>query len=545
MLKNIKLDIFIPIFLFILVLITKIPSLNLPYYWDDFNYVIPAVDHVFKVEITPFLWEYGLGHTPFFYLFTGLIFRLFGDSLIISHLVIVIFSFLAIYFTYLIGKELFNKRVGIIAALILLFIPMFFSFSGLFNLEMPLTALIIMSLYFSIINKHMLYVLFGSLAVLTKETAIGAVVAILFIKILKEKNKLKIALIYSVPILFFLLWIMLIKIHYGLFFNPIGTSIIIINPIKNFFNLLIILKFIFFDDFRWIITPIFFIQFVNIKKIKNFNKIIIPLLIALISFIIFLNVQDILSKYSNLFPNIESYLNLIRNFSILFSLIVFIILISFKEIIKFTLNKRLWELFILIIIFIGVHTFVIPVTPRYLLPIFPAIMILIANSISNTFKNKSYIIMLIFIIISAMQFYGASDKVGFTLENNLEYQDFIKVRQLGASYLETNYPNATILTTFPLSLDLSHSYGKYVGRELNIVTIDHYGGLVNKNYTQFLHPETIPKKQINQSKIDIYYHSPQEFPTKEVYDIKDKLNLTLIKRFEINNKSTEIYLVSK
>ena len=153
--------------------------------------------------------------------------------------------------------------------------------------------------------------------------------------------------------------------------------------------------------------------------------------------------------------------------------------------------------------------------------------------------------MLMFIIILVTQFFGVSNKVGFTLENNLEYQDFIKVRQLGASYLETNYPNATILTTFPLSLDLSHSYGKYVGRELNIVTIDHYGGLVNKNYTQFLHPETIPKKQINQSKIDIYYHSPQEFPTKEVYDIKDKLNLTLIKRFEINNKSTEIYLVNK
>ena len=540
-----EIEILVPVFLFLLVLITKIPSFSLPYYWDDFNYVIPAVDHVFKSEVTPFLWEYGLGHPPFFYLLGGLIFRIFGDSLIVSHLIIVIFSFLSIYFTYLIGKQLFNKRTAIIASLLLLFTPMFFSFSGLFNLEMPLTAFIIISLYFLIINKYLLYTLFASLAVLTKETAIGVVLTILFIKILKEKTKLKIALIYSVPILFFLLWIMLTKIHYGLFFNPIGTSIITINPIKNFFNLLIILKLIFFDNFRWIITSLFFIQFISFKKIKNFNKIKLSLLIALISFFIFLNIPNVFSKYSNLFPNIESYLSLVKNFSILFSLIIFIAVISIKDITKFIMDKELWELFILIIAFIGMHTLVTPVTPRYLLPIFPIIMLILAYSISNLFKNKSYLIMLMFIIILVTQFFGVSNKVGFTLENNLEYQDFIKVRQLGASYLETNYPKSTILTTFPLSLDLSHSYGKYVRKELNVITIDHYGGLVNKNYTQFLHPETIPKREIDLSQIDFYYYSPQEFPTKEVYDIKDKLNLTLIKRFEINNKSTEIYLVNK
>jgi len=53
-----------------------------------------------------------------------------------------------------------------------------------------------------------------------------------------------------------------------------------------------------------------------------------------------------------------------------------------------------------------------------------------------------------------------------------------------------------------------------------------------------------PKREIDLSKINLYYYSPQEFPTKEVYDIRDKLNLTLIKKFEVNNKSVEIYLVN-
>ena len=75
--------------------------------------------------------------------------------------------------------------------------------------------------------------------------------------------------------------------------------------------------------------------------------------------------------------------------------------------------------------------------------------------------------------------------------------------------------------------------------------MEHNPGIIYKNYTQFIHPETIPKKEINISKLDIYYHSPQEYPNKNIYDIVNKLNLTLIKKFEINNKSVEIYLVNK
>lgn len=538
-------NIILPIFLFLLVLITKIPSFNLPYYWDDFNYVIPAVNHIFISQITPFLWEYGLGHPPLFYIFGGIIFKIFGDSLIVSHLIMIIFSFLSIYFTYLIGKRLFSKRVGIIAALMLLFTPMFFSFSGLFNLEMPLTALIIMALYFAIINKNFLYVLFGSLAILTKETAIGAVVAIFFVKILKEKNKLKTFYIYSIPILIFFIWMISNKIHYGYYLFPISTSIIIIQPIRNLFNLLFMLKLLFFDDFRWILTSILFIQFVYLNKLKNLRKILIPIIIAMLSFFLFYYTPNILINYKIYFPNIEIYLDLVRRFSILFSLIVFSILIGLREIKNFILTKNLLEIFILTILFILIHSFIIPVTPRYLLPIFPLIILIFANSTSNLFKNKSYIIALLFILISITQFYGNSNAVGFTLENNLEYQDLIRVRELGANYIELNYPNAKILTTFPLFLDLKYPYGKYVTRELDVITIDHYGGLINKNYTQFLHPEKIPKKEINLSEINLYYYSPQEFPTKEVYDIANQLNLTLIKRFELNNKTTEIYIVNK
>lgn len=541
--KKISFDVVYLLILIILLFLLKLNVLRLPYFWDDFNYVIPAVDYVFREQITPFLWEYGLGHPPFFYIFSGIIFRVFGDSLIVSHLIILIFSFLSLFFTYLIGKELFNRKIGVLSSLVLLFTPIFFSFSGLFNLEMPLTAFIIMATYFSIKNKHLLYALFGSLAVLTKETAIGAVLAIFIIKLIKEKDKLEILKFYYIPLVAFLLWILSNKFYYGHFLFPISTSIIITNPIKNVFNLLIVLKILFFDDFRWILSLFFFLQFISIKQFKTFKKIYVKLIISILFFLFLFNLKNIIPKYYEYFPNIDIYLELMRNFSLFYAAIFFIILISFDKIKAFVLERKYWEIFILILTFIGMHSLVIPVTPRYLLPIIPVVLLISTGALYKIFRKYTYLIVLLFIIISMLQFYGESSKVGFALENNLEHQDFIKVRQMGASHIETNFPNSTILTTFPLSLDLTHPYGKYVRNKLDVITIDHYGGLTNKNYTQFLYPETIPERNINLNEIDLYYHSPQEFPTKEVYDIRDKLDLTLIKKFELNNKSVEIYKV--
>ena len=141
--RNMKFEKIYILLLLILTVLINIKSLNLPYYWDDFNYVIPAVDYVYNNYPTIFLWEYGLGHPPFFFIFSGLIFKLLGNSQVIGHSIILLFSFLTVVFTYLLGKELFSRKTGIIASLLLLFTPIFVSYSTLFYLEMPLTALII------------------------------------------------------------------------------------------------------------------------------------------------------------------------------------------------------------------------------------------------------------------------------------------------------------------------------------------------------------------------------------------------------------------
>ena len=66
-----------------------------------------------------------------------------------------------------------------------------------------------------------------------------------------------------------------------------------------------------------------------------------------------------------------------------------------------------------------------------------------------------------------------------------------------------------------------------------------------KNYTYFTNPELYLEPIIDVSSIDLYYYSPQQTPSEDILDIVKGLNLTLTKRFELNNKFVEIYRVNK
>ncbi len=527
--------------LFVIVLMINLNSLNLPYYWDDFNYVIPAINHVYNDNPTIFLWEQGLGHPPFLFILGGLTFKLFGDSPMVAHSIILIFSFLAVLFTYLLGKELFSRKTGIIASLLLSFTPIFVSYSSLVYLEMPLTALVIMSVYFAVKNKPWPSIIFGSLAVLTKEIGILAVLGIFLAKFIKHR-KAK-TLIYGTPILVFLLLITLNKIHYGDFIFPASSSLINIFPIKNLVIIMAILKSLFFDQFRWVLSSLIIISLVSkdlFKKPKKqiiFASILSLILLLMIFSLSFLNLE-------NYFQNINTYLSLLKKFSVIIITMFFLLILNLKEFFNTYIRRELYELYFPALLIIGTHFLIIPFPPRYILPAYPLVFILFGFSVNKFFKRYAYLFTFLFIILSISLFTGERSGVGFTLEENLEYRDFIEVRQNAADFISKNYPDSTVLVSYPMSMDLKHTYGKYVDDEINVVTVSPFGYLTIKNYTEFLSLKNSNKEEINLDEINLYYYSPQEFPIKNIYDARDKLNLTLIKKFEKNNKVTEIYLVN-
>lgn len=548
--KKTNLDIFYPIFLFLLLIILKYPVLNLPYYWDDLNYMIPTIEHIYNNSFTPFLWDYNLGHPPFFFWFVAVLFKIFGTSNLVAHSAVVLFSFLTLYFTYLIGKELFNRKVGIISSLTLLFTPIFFSYSGLLFLAIPLTAFATMTIYFAIKSKPFLYFIFGSLAILTKLPAILVIGGVTLSKLMKEKKINKTVIVSLLPFITFLLLAISNKFYYGEFLNPISsTSLVEFNLVKTLLNLLIILKTLLFDQYRWILTSFFIISFVKFKELKNIKKdfFIFSLILGILFFFLLYNLNIFTGSLMPYFPNIKTYFSTVKSFSLLFSILFLLILFSYKNLINHFKKKNFLELHITFLLTVLFYTFLIPFSPRYIVPLLPILFLFYSFSLTKLSGKYSYLIVFIILIIFSLNFIGDRSTVGFTLETNMEYVDAIKTQQLGASYIEKNFPDATVLASFPLSSELQHPYGGYVKKPINVITYPHFPGMTGhkKNYTLFLNPELYVDPVIDINTIDLYYYTPQEFPSKRVLDIVQKLNLTPIKRFELNNKAVEIYLVNK
>jgi hypothetical protein len=203
-------------------------------------------------------------------------------------------------------------------------------------------------------------------------------------------------------------------------------------------------------------------------------------------------------------------------------------------------EKRVLTIFIFISILF--HAFIIPLSPRYILFIFPLIYLFYSYSVIKIFKKYYIVSVILILIIFLLNFTGNRNKVGFELETNMEYVDTIKTHQLAASYIEKNFPDATVLAAYPQSMELQYPYAGYIKKPIKVITAPPYPGITDyhKNYTQFLYSKKRPKMEINLSEINLYYYSTQEFQTKEIYDIRDKLNLKLLKRFEINKKVVEI-----
>jgi asparagine N-glycosylation enzyme membrane subunit Stt3 len=87
---------------------------------------------------------------------TGLYWSFGLDQMFFSELTAVIFSVGTIFVTYLIGKKVFDKNAGIIAAVLVAIFPVFFYYSGIIMTEIPSTFFVLLAIYLFIENRLIL-----------------------------------------------------------------------------------------------------------------------------------------------------------------------------------------------------------------------------------------------------------------------------------------------------------------------------------------------------------------------------------------------------
>jgi hypothetical protein len=112
------------------------------------------------------------------------------------------------------------------------------------------------------------------------------------------------------------------------------------------------------------------------------------------------------------------------------------------------------------------------VLARYMLPVIPLVIIV---WVSTLWRRCRYWIVLVAVTCAA--FVAAlfmNPPYSFAFEDNLAYRDFVQLHQHAASFLEANAPHSSVLTAWPASDELTRPYLGYVGQPFFVVRIEDF-----------------------------------------------------------------------
>jgi len=458
----------------IIVFIFKFPVLNNPFHWDVLGYVLKSglwfKSHSFFTIAQP---DYG--HPPLLFWLLGLSFRIFSETRVIPHLINIGFSFIGVYYTYLLGSYLYNKRVGVIASVLLFFSPFYFAQSGILNTDISCTAMSVVVIYYALRGNLKAFLPTAAILVLTKETGVFVLIALIPYLLLKRYDIKKI-LLYLSPSVVLIAWLLFYKLMTEEFFHHRHVAFLkSILYSSNYFKTMIV-------------------RYLEILFISNYNFLIS---IIILSFILIILLKKDTTKIQT------HYIPIIT-------------------------------LFFLYIVFYSIYN---QSLLRHILPLFPFFYLIGSNAINNIFKKYGYVLMLLLVLLFITKWTGSRDfYCGCDLETNMEYLDLINTHKQAATFIERNYPDARVLTSWPQILELNIPIAGYVENPIDATLPEGpYFSSSNLNINLIL------------SNHDLIYYSPQAniYYNAKLIIVMESLNLTLLEKYESNNKYTEVYLIEK
>lgn len=136
-------------------------------------------------------------HPPLFVIFLSAFFYVFGSNYHISRLLMIILSPIPVFITFLIGKDLFEQKIGLSSAILFSCFPYYFFLSLFTSIDMFLIVFYVASIYFYIrfINGEktrdlIFLVIITSLGLLVKYSMVFIYPTLLLALVLEKNTKL-------------------------------------------------------------------------------------------------------------------------------------------------------------------------------------------------------------------------------------------------------------------------------------------------------------------------------------------------------------------
>lgn len=394
------------------------PTRIIPYHWDSAGFVVPAALNFLKTNFSPFIAPFSdFAHPPLFIASLAIIWKLFGESILVSHIFNFIFLPILLFSTYLIGKKINDLYLGISATLLLAVSAIIITEYGIIYIDLPMAAVATAATAAWFYKKNTISSVLFLIAFLYKFPAILVLTSLLLYELIfnykNVRQNIKQYFIYLLPYLGVFAWL---GYHYQiegwLLKRPQRNTNLAMTGKKFYQSAVWVFNKIFANDKRILITlgGLGSGTYLFYKDIKNSQKLLLslmPLIFILLSGIIF-----------------------------------------FAYVGEFGL--------------------------RYGIFLLPSFYLIFLRLIQETIKNN--FIYLAIITCVAVLFINTwhpkippTNNFEFSPQENLSYQDIITIGQGAAYYLESKHFDAKIYGSWPEIYQLMDSYQGYVSKPLSFL----------------------------------------------------------------------------
>jgi hypothetical protein len=430
-----------------------LPLLRLPYFWDEAGYYVPAArDLLLQGTLIPHSTPSN-AHPPLVMAYLALAWKLLGYAPAVTRAAMLAIAAFSLLGLFRLAQRVANTEVAIASALCTALYPVFFAQSSLAHIDLAAAGLTFWALLAYVEKKPWTAAIWFSLAVLAKETAILAPLALFARDLLKapwqgaaslpeEKLWIRIrvclqayrkslkmdsasaaegSLQRATPLLF-----PLIPLALWYAFHYARTGFVFGNP----------------EFFRY-----------NVKATMQPLRILLALGLRLWQVVGYLNLYllTLAGSLAMLLPVLQD---------------------NGEERQRIQLDTQFSFLAVIAAYVLAMAVVGGAVLARYMLPAVPLVIILFVSTLRRRVRLWRGVIAIVALAFVAALF--VNPPYGFSIEDNLAYRNYILLHQQAEDYLEARYPMARVLTAWPASDELTRPYLGYVTRPMKVFRIEDF-----------------------------------------------------------------------
>ena len=478
------------VLLFLLLLALHLPLLRLPYFWDEAGYYVPAArDLLLYGELIPHSTPSN-AHPPLVIAYLALAWKVLGYTPLVTRTAMVAVAAFSLLGVFRLAQRVANSEVAVAAAICTALYPVFFAQSSLAHLDLAAAGLTFWGLLAYVENRRWSTIWCFSLAVLAKETAILAPLALFAWDLTRVLLKLDAQrglarsregmasavpqIADNVPVI--------PKVPHVI---P-DTPVVIASEARDLGSSLGRQE------------PRFLVAFAPRNDREMSFSAAWALLIPLIPLALWYafhyartgfvfgnpeffryNVQATLQPLRVLLAlglrmwQVVGYLNLyFLSGAGMLAMWLPPLRDNGEERQRISLDVQ-FALIAVIVAYVAAMAVVGgAVLARYMLPVVPLVIILFVSTLRRRVRRWRGVVAIVTLAFVAALF--VNPPYGFSIEDNLAYRDYILLHQHAEDFVEARYPMSRVLTAWPASDELARPYLGYVTRPMRVFRIEDF-----------------------------------------------------------------------